>query len=103
MQLKDPVDGSGPTPDPITDLQRKAILELEGAAGVLGKAGEALIRDVLGNRLFMYDIAIKYGHADSDGEPNRTAMEYYGRRLRECLETLAVFFGLAGKLNGRTV
>ena len=102
MQLKDPVDGCGETPDPITDKQRKANLSLKAAAAALGVEGEALIKDVLGNRLFMYDIAIKRGEADSDGEPKRSSMEYYGRRLRECLETLAVFFGLAGKLqNGR--
>ena len=103
MQLKDPVDGSGPTPDPITDRQRKAIKELEAIKAELGRDGNALINDVLGNRLFMFDVARKRGYVDSDGAPRQREVDYLARFLKGCLETMAVFFGLAGKLNGRTV
>ena len=97
---KEPVDG-GSFPEPMTERQRRAMRVVSQASAVLGKDGDWLVRQVLGERRFLFDIATMRGDVDSDGEPKRRAIEYYGQRLRECLETLAVFFNLASPVHNR--
>jgi hypothetical protein len=85
---REPVDG-GRQRDLLTDRQRQAAEGLIRAAHALGREGDALVRDVLGRRLFIEQAAVLRGATTQRG----TA--YVGRRLRECLETLAVEFGYA--------
>lgn len=79
---KEPVDGGG-FPDPINESQWKArdkVLKLELA---LGKEGASIVRDFLAQRMFIEQIAAKR-RMSGDRE-----IRYLGRRLRECLESLA--------------
>lgn len=87
---KEAVDG-GRFPEPLSDKAAKALLELRTAARALGQEGEAIVRDVLGAGLSLVQCAHK-----RDAISTRD-MLYIGRRLRECLETLAVTFGYAQK------
>ncbi len=66
---KEAVDG-GRIPEPITDRQIEAIRELGNADKELGEYGASIIRDVLGRHQL-------------------------GRRLRECLDTLAHLWNFA--------
>lgn len=90
MQAIDParpaVDG-GRIPEPITDRQIRALRELALADKKLGSEGCALVRDVLGFRLSIHQVAEKR-QATAQRE-----IDYLGRRFRECLETLAALWG----------
>jgi hypothetical protein len=87
---KEPVDGRK-FPDLVTDKQRKAIKAISDAGAVLGIEGDALIRDILGKRMWMEQVAA------SRGFHNQRTVDYFARRFRECLETLALFYGYAQK------
>lgn len=84
MQYKDPVDGGGQIPDPITDRQREAVKRLAACDRALGQHGSQIIRLWLGDRLPAASISIFMGDFTKAGAG------YIGRRIRECLETLAV-------------
>lgn len=86
---REPVDGGGRVPDPITDRQQHAVRELSRLGRALGEDGDALIRDVLGRRLFIEQVAAKREDFSEAG------IKYLGRRFRECLETLARNMGFA--------
>src|SRR5262245_12836196 len=73
-------------PDPITDRNRRAVKELVRLARSLGLEGEALVRDVLGQRLSIEQAAGRRGQLTEPG------IKYLGKRFRECLETLAKEF-----------
>jgi len=85
---RDVVDG-GRGPEILTDRQCKAMAALARYDRALGLDGCALVRQVLGNRMFMADVA------RVRGENGQHAVAYFGRRFRECLDTLAVAMGLA--------
>lgn len=86
---KEPVDGGGAYPEPITDAQRLAVMKLNAAAVELGPYGTRLVESVLGRRLSIVQAAAERFMVSKRGEL------YIGRRLVECLETLAVLWGLA--------
>jgi len=86
---REPVDGGGRIPEPITDRQRHAVRELGRLGRALGEQGDALVRDVLGRRLFIEQAAARREQFSRD------AIEYLGKRFRECLETLARNMGFA--------
>lgn len=86
---KEPVDGGG-VGEVLTEGQqvaRRKVIVLERALGI---DGSALMRDMLGNRMFLHDIAKK---RQMDGA---LELRYLARRARECLERLARELGLVG-------
>jgi hypothetical protein len=85
---KEFVDG-GKLPEPITEQQRKAVMRLNRAEGKLGADGSALTHDVLIQGKTITVIALSRGLRGERWE------KYFGMRFRECLETLAVVYGLA--------
>lgn len=87
---KEPVDG-GKMADTYTDRHRKAIMGLARAKRALGIAGDALVRDILGKRLFIEEAAAIRLLFTARG------INFIGVRFRECLEALAQEFGFAGK------
>jgi len=89
------VDGGSIPQATISDAQVRAFGDLTRAMNALGQEGESLIRDFLGQGWTLRDIAARRG-AHSERERG-----YIGWRLRECLNTLAVEFGYAGKAAGR--
>jgi hypothetical protein len=82
---KEPVSGSGPRPDPITDRQRRAVEELRTAQLMLGYEGDRLVREILGDRVALADAAQRHGWAK----------KFTGQRFKECLETMAKLWGFA--------
>jgi hypothetical protein len=91
---KEAVDG-GLMPEAITEPQRKAAIRLAGVYRKLGQDGAALTHAVLihGNTLS--------GVANSRGLGGRRWEEYFGMRFRECLDTLAKFYGFATEDSAR--
>lgn len=85
---KEPVDGRR-FPDMMTDIQRAAMGRLAKDARQLGMEGEAILRDVLGERMFIEQVIAKRGYS------GQRAVDYFSRRFRECLETLAIVRGFA--------
>jgi hypothetical protein len=85
------VDGGGIPQASISDAQIRAFGDLAKAMTALGLEGESLIKDFLGRGWSLRDIAAR---RDMHSERERG---YIGYRLRECLNTLAVEFGYAGR------
>lgn len=85
---KEAVDG-GLMPEPITEAQQKAAKSLAGAVRTLGQDGSAIIHYVLIHGMTMEQVAGQWRRA---AEPD---LKYLGRRLKECLDCLAVFYGFA--------
>lgn len=85
------VDGGGIPQPTLSDAQMRAFADLKRAMSALGLEGESLIKDFLGRGLTLRDVAARRGVT---GE---RARGYIGWRLRECLDTLAVEFGYAGR------
>lgn len=85
----EPVDGGGTYPDPITDGQRKAVKELQRARSMLGKEGDELVRDILGEGCWIEMAAARRGMT------KKHEIEFIGRRFRECLMTLSVVYRYA--------
>lgn len=93
---KQRVDG-GQLADPISEVQKKAIKDLNMADRSLGVEGTVLIRDILGRGLTISQAA------DSRGLITERGHNYIGKRFRECLDTLAIVFCYAGsslRVNG---
>ena len=86
---KEAVDGGGFAYSGITDAQSRALASLARASRMLGMEGEAIVRDVLGSHLTVAQAAIKRGLV------SEREVHYLGRRLRECLDTLALVYGYA--------
>lgn len=86
---KEAVDG-GRTPEPLTEGQRRAALRLAEAASELGAHGRKLIQDFLIDGMTMEQIAQRRGL-----QPSQFTLKYYGARVRECLESLAVVYNFA--------
>lgn len=87
---KEPVDG-GRLPEVLSDRQRRAVVDLRQATKALGRDGDRLVRDILGAGMTVRDAATVRGLTS---EPDR---KYVGKRLRECLATLADLYGYASK------
>src|SRR5437763_15854465 len=80
------VDG-GQRREPITEGQRKAVLRLNRAERELGADGSALVHDLLVQGLTMEQVGQRRGlHT-------KRWSDYFSRRLRECLDRLALVDG----------
>lgn len=84
MQYKDPVDGGGQLPDPITDRRARAAKRLAQCDRALGEHGSQIVRLYLGHRMSAANISIFMGNV------GKSSVDYIGRRIRECLETIAI-------------
>lgn len=87
---KEPVDGRT-FPEFLTDRKIAAIKAISNADAVLGVEGASLIRDFLGRRMWSVEIAAARGISD------QRTIDFIARRCRECLETLAYYYGYAHK------
>lgn len=88
---REPVDGGGAYPDPISDRTIAAVRRLQAARAELGLEGESLVRAVLAKGLTIELIAA------ARNLTTERERKYLGRRFRECLECLVVFYGLASQ------
>jgi hypothetical protein len=82
------VDG-GQMREPITERQRKAVLRLNRAERELGADGSALVHEVLIAGMTMQQIAQRRGLR------SQRWVDYFARRLQECLDRLALLYGFA--------
>lgn len=91
---KEFVDG-GQFPDPLPDSKIKALEALRAADEALGWEGKMIVRSILGDRLSIAQTA------NARGGRTEVEIKYVGKRFRECLETLAILWGFAGKPVGK--
>jgi hypothetical protein len=82
------VDG-GQFREPITEGQRKAVLRLNRVERELGADGSALVHEVLILGMTMEQISLRRGLR------GQRWLDYFARRLRECLDRLALIYGFA--------
>lgn len=85
---KEAVDG-GMLAEPITESQQTAARRLNRALKDLGTDGASITHDVLVGGMTMEQVANRRGWR------GRTWEEYFGKRFRECLDSLAVVYGFA--------
>jgi hypothetical protein len=85
------VDG-GQFREPITEGQRKAVLRLNRVERELGADGSALVHEVLILGATMEQISQRRGLR------GQRWLDYFARRLRECLDRLAQIYGFATQL-----
>lgn len=83
------VDGGCGPELTVNDRTSRGLAELAKATTALGLEGEAIVRDVLGERMTFAVAAARRGLA------TEAERKYIGRRFRECLETLALVYGYA--------
>jgi hypothetical protein len=81
------VDGAG-TREPVTESQRQAVLRLNRVERELGTDGAALVHDVLVLGLTMDQIGQRRAVRTQRWN------DYFARRFRECLDRLALIYGL---------
>ena len=82
------VDAS-PSREPITEPQRRAVLQLNRAQRELGADGAALVHEVLILGSTMEQIVQRRGLG------GQRWMDYFAKRFRECLDRLALIYGFA--------
>src|SRR5277367_4267003 len=82
------VDG-GQFREPITEGQRKAVLRLNRIERELGADGSALVHEALILGMTMEQISQRRGLR------GQRWLDYLARRLRECLDRLALVYGFA--------
>jgi len=82
------VDG-GQTREPITEGQRRAVRRLSRAERELGADGSALVHEVLVQGMTMVQVGQRRGLCSQRWN------DYFARRLRECLDRLALVYGFA--------
>ena len=82
------VDG-GQFREPITEGQRKAVLRLNRIERELGADGSALAHEILILGMTMEQISQRRGVR------GQRWLDYFARRLRECLDRLALVYGFA--------
>lgn len=88
---KTPVDGHSQTGTGLSDKQILAASELRRAAAHLGVEGARLAQAILGDGL------TRAAYAERRGlRPSEDVVRYFGRQFRECLESLAQFWGYVG-------
>ncbi len=85
---KECVDG-GKLREPITDARLKATDRLIRAERQLGQNGSSLVHAVLIGRMTIDQICA------SRGLTSQRENDYIGKRVRECLHTLAIVYGFA--------
>jgi hypothetical protein len=88
------VDG-GRAREPITERQRKAVLRLNRAERELGADGSALVHEVLILGMTMEQVG------QSRGLRTQRWADYFARRLRECLDRLALIYEFATEKSSR--
>jgi hypothetical protein len=88
------VDG-GQFREPITESQRKAVLRLNRIERDLGADGSALVHEVLILGMTMEQVIERRGLG------GQRWMDYFARRLRECLDRLAQAYGFATEKRAR--
>jgi hypothetical protein len=91
---RDYVDGAQAR-EPITEGQRKAVLRLNRAERDLGADGSALVHDVLVRGMTMEQVVQRRCL------PTQRWKDYFSRRFRECLDRLALLYGLATEKTSR--
>jgi hypothetical protein len=77
------------TREPVTETQRKAVLRLNRIERELGADGSALVHDVLVKGMTMVQVGQRRGLKSARWN------DYFSRRLRECLDRLALAYGFA--------
>jgi hypothetical protein len=82
------VDG-GRAREPITERQRKAVLRLNRAERELGADGSALVHEILILGMTMEQVGQRRALR------GQRWIDYFARRLRECLDRLALIYGFA--------
>ncbi|MFK4505898.1 hypothetical protein LPJ38_32490 [Bradyrhizobium daqingense] len=82
------VDGAR-TREPVTEIQRQAVLRLNRVERELGTDGAALVHDVLVLGLTMDQIGQRRAVRTQRWN------DYFARRFRECLDRLALIYGFA--------
>jgi len=82
------VDG-GERREPITEGQRKAVLRLNRIERELGADGSALVHEVLVLGMTMEQVGQRRGLR------TKRWSDYFARRLKECLDRLALIYGFA--------
>jgi hypothetical protein len=82
------VDG-GQMREPITERQRKAVLRLNRVERELGADGSALVHEVLISGMSVQQIGQRRGLG------SQRWIDYFARRLQECLDRLALIYGFA--------
>ncbi len=87
----EPVDGSPKHAGPDLDRITKAARKLAGWDRLLGADGCAIVRDVLAEGRSMEQVAARRG------ECSQRSQDYFARRLRECLTSLARDMGYIGQ------
>lgn len=87
---RDYVDG-GQAREPITEGQRRAVLRLNRAERELGADGSALVHDVLVSGMTMEQVGQRRGLKTQRWN------DYFSKRLRECLDRLALLYGFASE------
>ena len=90
------VDG-GRAREPITERQRKAVLRLNRAERELGADGSALVHEVLVLGMTMEQVGQRRGLR------TQRWSDYFARRLRECLDRLALIYGFATEKSSRAM
>ena len=75
--------------EPITEGQRRAVLRLNPAERELGADGSALVHDVLVQGMTMEQVG------ERRGLRSQRWNDYFARRLKECLDRLALIYGFA--------
>lgn len=85
---KPQVDGGLPPESGASDSRMKAFNRLIKGNKALGAEGTVLVQQILVHGMSMEQAANSRGHS------GKAAAEYFGRRFRECLETLAWAYGL---------
>jgi hypothetical protein len=86
--MREPVDGGPGFRDGLSEREAHAFRQLARLWPILGKDGSAILRAFLGERQFLPAIAAARGLPD-----DQQTLRYLGRRVRECLDTLAIEFG----------
>jgi hypothetical protein len=84
---KEPVDGRGALVETTTESQRRASRRLAHVREILGQVGYELCRAVCAEGKQMDEIAARVASV------TETTIRYWGKRFRECLQTLAVGLG----------
>jgi hypothetical protein len=82
------VDG-GQAREPITEGQRRAVVRLNRIEHELGADGTTLIQEVLILGMTMHQVGERRGLSTQRWK------DYFARRLQECLDRLALFYGFA--------
>lgn len=81
------VDSSPCRGIPVTDRTQRAVKQIGQWDRMLGSDGASIVRMVLVDGLSMDRIGKRFG------DTSNRAVEYYGRRFRECLTRLAIEMG----------